>query len=68
MSKNAKIASRNNPNTRGKAKEFTYNGRKIKPIKIISTNSTFFGAEYDDNGDLVVNSAGNPIPWSVARA
>jgi hypothetical protein len=66
MSK-AKTGSKNNIATRNQAKEFTFNGQKIKPVKLITQNSTFLAAEYE-NGDLVIGTSGNPLPWSVARS
>ena len=66
MSK-AKVGSRNNPSARGSAKEFLYNGKKIKPVKLITATSTYFAAEYD-NGELVVGPDGaSPLPWVIAR-
>jgi hypothetical protein len=66
MSK-AKTGSKNNIAARGQTKEFSFNGQKIKPVKLITENSTFLAAEYE-NGDLVLGSSGNPLPWSVARS
>jgi hypothetical protein len=65
MSK-AKTGSKNNIATRGQAREFLFNGQKIKPVKLITQNSTFLAAEYE-TGELVLGSSGNPLPWSVAR-
>ena len=31
----AKIASKNNPEGRGQAKEYFHNGKKIKPVKLV---------------------------------
>jgi hypothetical protein len=61
-----KIQSKNDISARGKIKEFLFNGQKIKPVKLITETSTFLAAEYE-NGDLVLGSAGNPLPWSSAR-
>ena len=47
MSK-AKIASKNNPEGRGQAKEYFHNGKKIKPVKLIANRRSFFAAEYDN--------------------
>ena len=63
----SKSGSKNNIASRGKTKEFVHNGKKIKPVKLISANSTFLAAEYE-NGDLVLGSSGNPVPWSIARS
>lgn len=62
----AKTASKNNPTLRTAAKVFSYNGQKIKPVKVTNeNNSTFMAAEYE-NGDLVLDSAGRIITWALA--
>jgi hypothetical protein len=66
MSK-AKTASKNNPNSRESAKEFFYQGKKIKPVKVVTAKSCFFAAEYDGTGDIVMGADGHPIPWQKAR-
>ncbi len=63
----AKIASKNNPEGRGQAREYFHDGKKIKPVKLISNKQSFFAAEYDGSGDLVVDSNGNPLPWGSAK-
>lgn len=65
MSK-AKTASKNNPTAREQAREFSFDGQKIKPVKLITEHSTFFAAEFDSSGDLVLGSNGAPLPWSKA--
>lgn len=64
----AKIASKNNPEGRGQAKEHTYQGKKIKPVKLISGSSSFFAAEYEDSGELVLGSNGKALPWNNAKS
>lgn len=66
MSK-AKTASKNNPNSRQSAKEFFHNGKKIKPVKLVSAKSSFFAAEYDGTGELVMGADGNAVPWARAK-
>ncbi len=66
MSK-AKTASKNNPVTREQAREYFYQGQKIKPVKLITDSSTFFAAEYDSSGDLVTDANGNPLTWNKAK-
>ena len=63
----AKIASKNNPEGRGQAKEYLHNGKKIKPVKLISNRRSFFAAEYDDSGDLVLDQNGAALPWNSAK-
>jgi hypothetical protein len=66
MSK-AKIASKNNPEGRGKAKEYMHQGKKIKPVKLISGSRSFFAAEYEESGDLILGTNGDPLPWNNAK-
>ncbi len=63
----AKIASKNNPEGRGRAKEYFHNGKKIKPVKLIADRQSFFAAEYDDSGDLVLDQSGKALPWGRAK-
>ena len=63
----AKIASKNNPEGRGQAREYFHNGKKIKPVKLITKTQSFFGAEYEDSGEVVVNQNGKPLPWESAK-
>ena len=48
----AKIASKNNPEGRGQAKEYFHNGKKIKPVKLVLGRRSYFAAEYEESGDL----------------
>lgn len=66
MSK-AKIASKNNPEGRAKAKEYLLNGKKIKPLKLITDKQSFFAAEYDGSGEIVMDSKGNAMTWRQAK-
>lgn len=66
MSK-AKIASKNNPEGRLQAREYFHNGKKIKPVKLITSSRSFFAAEYDGSGDLVLSENGDVLPWSKAK-
>ena len=66
MSK-AKIASKNNPEGRGQAKEYFHDGKKIKPVKLIANRQSFFAAEYDESGDIVVDLNGKVLPWTSAK-
>jgi hypothetical protein len=63
----AKIASKNNPEGRGQAKEFFHNGKKIKPVKVIADRQSFFAAEYEDSGEVVVGQNGKVLPWGSAK-
>jgi hypothetical protein len=61
-SKTAKTASKNNPTSRESAREFFFEGKKVKPAKLILENTSFLGAEYE-SGDIVVSN-GTPMHWS----
>lgn len=63
----AKTASKNNPNSREQAKEFMYNGQKIKPVKLITKKSTYLAAEFDGSGDLVMGAHNKPLTWDIAK-
>jgi len=65
MSK-AKTASKNNPTSREQAREFFFNGQKIKPVKLVTRQSSYLAAEFESSGDLVVGPNGNPLPWDKA--
>ncbi|MDX1924240.1 MAG: hypothetical protein SFT91_03330 [Rickettsiaceae bacterium] len=65
MSK-AKTASKNNPTSREQAREFFYNGQKIKPVRLVTQQSSFLAAEFDGSGDLVLDNSGNPLTWKKA--
>ena len=62
----AKIASKNNPEGRGQARVYMLDGKKIKPVKIVTSSRSFFGAEFDGGG-LVCDENGNALPWAVAK-
>lgn len=62
----AKTASKNNPVARARAKDIIYNGQKIKPVRFISMSRSFMAAQYE-NGQLAVDSQGNPVSWSKIR-
>lgn len=66
MSK-AKTASKNNPTSREQAKEFFFQGQKIKPVRLITPKYSFLAAEFDGSGDLVEGSDGQPLPWDRAK-
>ena len=66
MSK-AKTASKNNPTSREQAKEFFFQGQKIKPVKLITPKFSFLAAEFDSSGDLVMGTDGQPLPWDRAK-
>lgn len=67
-SKNAKTASRNNPTAREQAAKFLYNGKEIRPTKVITQNARFLGAEYIENSELVIDANGAPLTWLKASS
>lgn len=66
MSK-TKTASKNNPTSREQAKEYFHNGKKIKPVKVITTKSSFLAAEYEESGDLIIGPDSAILPWNKAK-
>lgn len=58
----AKTASKNNPLGREAAKVTMYNNKKVVPVKIITGNKKFMGAQYD-GGSIVTDPSGEPIAW-----
>lgn len=63
----AKIASKNNPEGRGQAKEYFHDGKKIKPVKLVLGRRSYLAAEYEDSGDLVMGPDGHAFPWASAK-
>ena len=63
----AKTASKNNPTAREQAKEYFYNGQKIKPVKLITKKYSFLAAEYESSGDLIAGPDGVALPWDIAK-
>jgi hypothetical protein len=56
--------SKNNPNARkGSAKQKTFEGKPVKPVKYIGARSTYIAAQFED-GKLVVDSTDRPLPFS----
>ncbi|HJD55549.1 MAG TPA: hypothetical protein LFW21_02680 [Rickettsia endosymbiont of Pyrocoelia pectoralis] len=67
MSK-AKTASKNNPTSRERPKEFFRNGQKITPVKLFEEKGSFLAAEYEASGELVLGSNGKALPWNLAKS
>lgn len=60
----AKKGSKNNIANRGaSAKVKHYNGKAVKPVKLISKNKRFIAAQYED-GNLVQSANGEYLPYS----
>ena len=64
----AKIASKNDPSTRQKARVFIFNEKVVKPVLFIGENVRFMAAAYED-GSMVENAEGDaPMSWSDVEA
>ena len=59
----AKTASKNNPTSRQKAAEVFYGGKKVVPVEVITVNTRFIGAQYED-GTVAVSPNGEYVFWS----
>jgi hypothetical protein len=60
----AKTASKNDPKSRQKNKEFLYNGKKVKPLKVMYKSNSYIGAAYEDSSPVLDNS-GVPMRWKL---
>ncbi|MFN7038403.1 MAG: hypothetical protein ACK4OM_02385 [Alphaproteobacteria bacterium] len=60
----AKIASKNDPSTRGKKQEYFYNSKKVEPVLYIGGNRKFIAAQYSDDGKIVKDKLGNILTWA----
>lgn len=66
--KQAKTASKNNPSSRVAVKKYFYQGTdEVKPSKIVS-NTTFMGAEYIKNGEILKDSLGIIMSWKAVTS
>ncbi len=60
-----KLSSKNNAEIRQKSKEFLFQGKKIKPVKLILSNKSFLAAEFFENNKLV-KLDGKILSWKQA--
>lgn len=59
-----KKGSKNNIANRGASARIKhYNGKPVKPVKLINGNKRFMAAQYED-GQMVKNSSGQFIPYA----
>jgi hypothetical protein len=59
-----KKGSKNNIANRGSsARVKMYNGKAVKPVKLISRGKRYMAAQYED-GQLVKNQSGSYVPYS----
>lgn len=66
MSK-GKTVSKNNAATREAAVSFFYDGKKVKPVMLVSGGAKSLMAEYE-NGNLVTSANGSALPWQYVRS
>lgn len=62
------MGTKNNPANRGQSgKGKTYDNKPVKPVRYIGTHvghGKYIAAQYD-NGQMVVDQNGKPIPWDA---
>ena len=61
--------SKNNPASRGKAKEKFFGGKKVKPVLYVGTHhkdghGKFMAVQYED-GKMAEDNNGKPIMWDT---
>ena len=65
----AKIASKNNPDTRGqKARDYYFNNRQVEAVLCIIDGRKLRAASYIDDGKMVVDKLGNIIAWKLVSS
>jgi hypothetical protein len=61
------MGTKNNPKNRGKVvKKKTHNGKEVEPILYAGGHAghgKYIAGKYAGGSDIVVNSAGKPLPW-----
>ena len=67
MSK-TKTSSKNDYEVKNQNKEHLYNNRKVKPVKLITVEKSFFAAEYEDTNEIVTDSYNTPLSWNSLRS
>jgi hypothetical protein len=67
--KNAKIASKNNPTSRGSKVKMYFQGQEVLPAKFIgtATGQGVYMAISNTTGDLIFDSQGLPYKWDLAQ-
>lgn len=59
--------SKNNPASRGKAKDKFYGGKKVKPVLYVGTyigHGKYMAVQYED-GKMAEDNNGKPIMWDT---
>ena len=67
--KNAKVASKNNPTSRGSKVKMYFQGQEVLPVKFIGTaiGQGVYMAISSTNGDLLLDQQGVPHKWDLAQ-
>lgn len=68
-SKNAKVASKNNPTSRGSQIKMYFQNQEVIPAKFIGSaiGQGVYMAISTPNGDLVTDANGVPYKWDLAQ-
>ena len=61
----AKGGSKNSTKNRKQVQKFIFNGKEIKPVKLVGLNSTYMAAE-DKDGALLLADSGTPLTLAFA--
>lgn len=56
--------SKNDPTMRGKAKDTTYQGKKVVPVMYVGQNTKYVAAQFD-NGPIVLDESSKPVSWAA---
>ena len=69
-SKNAKVASKNNPTSRGSQTKMFFQGNEVLPVKFIGSavgQGVYMAIASSSNGELVLDANGVPYKWDLAQ-
>ncbi|MFT4967153.1 MAG: hypothetical protein ACI9CD_000150 [Candidatus Deianiraeaceae bacterium] len=67
--KNAKIASKNNPTSRGNKVSMFFQGKEVIPVKFIGTaiNQGVYMAIASTDGNMLFDQDNAPYKWDLAQ-
>lgn len=68
-SKGAKVASKNNPTSRGSQVKMYFQNQEVLPVKYIGSaiGHGVYMAIATTNGDLITDKSGVPYKWDLAQ-
>lgn len=69
--KTAKVASKNNPNTRGAQIKMHFQGKEVIPVKFIGSavgKGVYMAIAQSDNGELIFDDQGMPYNWDLVQS